>query len=138
MTDILVVDDDPALGALLTLILRRHGYTVIHVSDGHCAQRAVQVHPVDVVLTDIVMPEVDGLELITWLRSTNAPPRIIAMSGNPRAAAGSYLEVASRCGADRVMEKPFTTAQLLEVLRDLMATEGFAPAREHADQGRRQ
>lgn len=118
--DVLFVDDDAEIASVMTRFLARYGYSVEAAADGHAALRVLQHRPVSVVVTDILMPEVDGYELIMKLRQTAHRPRIIAMSGNPSKIGLDFLKSAQQLGAERVLSKPFLPQTLLEIIQGML------------------
>ena len=84
MARILVVDDDQSVRLLLRAVLERRGYSVVEAENGKEGLQALSGEPTDVVITDIQMPGMDGLEMILELRGTLPTARIIAMSGEKR------------------------------------------------------
>ena len=120
MPRILLVDDDEPLRTLLRLVLVHMGYEVVEASNGKEAVKLLQPAPPDLVLTDIVMPEQEGLETITVVRRLHPAMKIIAMSGCGRIKAIDYLKIAKMMGADRVLAKPFSNAELTLALDELL------------------
>ena len=118
--DVLFVDDDNEIAEVMTEFLRRSGYTADSAEDGHQALKMLQRRAATVVVTDILMPEVDGYELIMRLRQIPHHPRIVAMSGNPSKIGLDFLKSAQQLGAERVLAKPFTPQALLELMEDLL------------------
>jgi CheY-like chemotaxis protein len=113
---ILVVDDDPSTRLIFRLIFESAGYEVEEAPNGAIALSVVGEGPPDLLVTDILMPVMDGLALISRLRSqvqTAALP-IVAVSGNPDAQEAAAW-------ADAVIAKPFDRGQLLEVVSSLLA-----------------
>lgn len=121
MTRILIVDDNDALRRLLALVLVDAGYEVEEAKDGREAMRLHRREPVAVVITDILMPEMDGIELLRELRRESPAPRCIAVTGVDRVEHAMYLKVAERLGASRVLLKPFTNAALLAAVEEVLA-----------------
>lgn len=120
MPSILVVDDDEMVRDAIAAALKRAGYTVLEASDGREAAMRFKREPVDLVITDILMPERDGLETIQALnRGADSVP-IIAMTGLS-SRSSLYLEMARTFGAVRVLEKPFELTELIAVTRALLA-----------------
>ena len=117
MPRILVVDDEPTHRILLRKIFERAGHEVSDASDGAAALRAARESPPDLVVTDMMMPVMDGPELIRQLRAEPATAGIpiVAASGD------SHLAV----GADAVVPKPYSWQHLVEVA-DCLLTEGRA------------
>lgn len=116
---ILIVDDNPGFLAMLTEFLTGKGYNVMPSSDGYEAQKQFSEFMPDIVLTDIVMPGVDGIELLLGLRSINPDIRVIVMSGGNRGHAETYLHMADKLGANMILNKPFELSQLLEQVKKL-------------------
>lgn len=118
--DVLFVDDDPEIAEVMIEFLRRSGYVAESSRDGQAALKQLQRRPVALVVTDILMPEVDGYELIMKLRQTPHRPRIVAMSGNPSKIGLDFLKSAQQLGADRVLPKPFTPQALLKLVHEIL------------------
>jgi CheY-like chemotaxis protein len=110
---ILVVDDEPGIRELLCLMLEAAGHTVTSAEDGIQAPKILAAQKVDVVITDLLMPERDGLEFITEIRKKFPLVKIIAMSGGGHIARDSYLRIAKNFGAHVLLEKPFSQAGVL-------------------------
>jgi len=121
MTRILVVDDDEAIRILLTAILEREGYEVNAAADGKEAIRLFRRNPSDVIITDIIMPEQEGLKTIFDLRRDHPHVGIIAISGGGQYGLGDYLDAAAAFGADKTFSKPFDRIELVKSVRDLLA-----------------
>ena len=114
---ILVVDDDENIGIALVRGLEHHGYRATWAVDG---QKAVEIHrrdPAALVISDILMPEMDGLELIRQLRKVDAQLPVIAISGGGQhMGPDELLKVANQMGADHILEKPFSLDDLMPLL----------------------
>ena len=121
MKRILVVDDDEAIRNLLKTILEREGYEVSSAADGKEAIRLFRRQPSDLIITDIIMPEQEGLKTILNLRRDHPHVGIIAISGGGQYGLGDYLEAATAFGADKTFSKPFDRAELVRSVRDLLA-----------------
>ncbi|MBI1788995.1 MAG: response regulator [Acidobacteria bacterium] len=115
---ILVVDDDPQVLSLMADILSDAGYRVLEARDGRHAMAAIRKGPVDVMVTDLIMPEQEGVETITQLKKEYPGIRIVAISG---AAEGAYLKLAELLGAHAVLRKPFAPGQLLDQIAKVLA-----------------
>ena len=119
MERILVVDDERPVRDTLGLMLRQEGFRVVVAECGHTAVRAIEAFTFDVVIVDIVMPGLNGIETIAILRQDAPDVSIIAMSGY---AAGSglaeqdFFRSAMERGATCCLHKPFTREQLLDAI----------------------
>ncbi len=113
-TTILLVDDDKTVLSMLEQGLSELGYRVIPASQGADAIALHQDNDIDIVVTDILMPEKDGLELMMALREKGSASKIIAMSGsNP---ANNYLKHAKLFGAKETLQKPFQLEVLTQAI----------------------
>ena len=119
-TKILIVDDNPALVEMLNESLEEHGYDVVFTYDGKEATKIFSEFKPDVVLTDIVMPGVDGIELLLNLRKLNSEIKVMAMSGGNKGHAETYLHMAQKLGANKIINKPFEISELLRHLDTLV------------------
>ena len=116
MAKILLIDDEDPIRFLLTRMLTRDGHEVFLAEDGvEGVHTFYQVNP-DLVITDIVMPNKDGLEVIAEIRTTHPMQSIIAMSGGRRILAAD-LESKKIIGVKSILQKPFTHQQLQEVVQ---------------------
>lgn len=117
MKTILVIEDNENMLRMVTDLLSRSGYQVLSASDGVQGMKIYhQVKP-DLVLTDIIMPDKEGLEVIMELWRETPRPKIIAMSGGGMMDPRTYLALAEKLGADEVLQKPFRPADLLAMLK---------------------
>jgi len=112
MIRILLVDDDDMSRGAIHKMLERAGYAVESTSDGDEVIRMYGQQAADLVITDLIMPDKDGLEIIQDLRKLNPTVRILAISGGGRVDANEYLAVARKFGAVEVLSKPFTKDEL--------------------------
>jgi len=119
---ILLVDDDDAIRGMLRRMLVSAGFEVEEAANGNVALAAYGRQPSDLVITDLVMPEKDGLETITELRRLDPAVKIIVMSGGGRSLEPDqlYLESARSVGALRVLSKPFSASALLKAVSDVL------------------
>jgi len=113
MKQILVIEDDPDLRQIVSKALRDAGYFVTSAADGAQGLAMFKVSMPDLVLTDLVMPEMEGIEVIVELRRNHPEFRIIAMSSGGEWKQTVYLQLAHHLGATRTLEKPFSIQQLL-------------------------
>jgi CheY-like chemotaxis protein len=93
-------------------MLERAGYIVSSTGDGRSALEQYRSNPTSLVITDLIMPDIDGLEVIQELRRINPSVRVLAISGGGRVEAEEYLSVARKFGAVEVLSKPFTGQEL--------------------------
>ncbi len=117
---ILVVDDEPGIRELLSMMLEAAGHTVITAEDGVQAPKLLAANTVQVIITDLLMPERDGLEFITEVRKKFPGVKIIAMSGGGHIARDSYLRIAKNFGAHFLLEKPFSQAGVLGAIEAVL------------------
>ena len=117
---ILVVDDDDAFRDSLCRVLRAEGYTVEAAADGRRAMHLLVAEPPDLVITDILMPERDGLELMAEVKKANPAIKILAMSGRGGFGRLDVLSLARRLGAHATLAKPFDQEQLLAEVEALL------------------
>ena len=120
MVRVLVVEDDEQVRTMLRMTLEQAGYEIEEAADGVAAGLAQRRRPVDLVITDIVMPEQDGLATIIDLRKNYPVTKIIAISGGGSTSPGCYLEPAKALGADLTFPKPITRERLLGAVRELV------------------
>src|SRR5512145_3040571 len=105
MAGVMVVEDDAVLREMLRDSLEKRKYTVITAADGREALAKFRPSIVDLVITDLLMPEEDGLMVIMKIKEMKPSTRVIAISGGGKAGPGSYLLMASKLGADHVFSK---------------------------------
>jgi DNA-binding response OmpR family regulator len=117
---ILVVDDNEDLRNTIGALLQADGFDVALAADGQAALAAHQATPADVVLTDLFMPDKDGIETIVELRRLSPQLKIVAMSGWTSTQGSDYLQVAREIGASVTLQKPFDPEELSRVLRRLV------------------
>ena len=121
MSRIVVVDDDLQVLRAVAAYLRGLGHDVRTGTNGHEAIAALREAPADLVVTDINMPGMDGIEIITSLRDTASATPIIAMSGGGLFDGAMLLDSAEALGADRTLEKPFDLEELRRAVDELIA-----------------
>ena len=118
---ILVVDDDSQVRSFLATLLETDGYNVLQASNGKEAQALCREAAFDLVITDLVMPEQEGLETIHVIRRNWPDISVIAISG---AFGGAYLELARKLGANAILRKPFEPEAILSEVRRLIRQSG--------------
>ena len=124
MAKILVVDDNELVRATTRSILEGAGHEVRDANDGDSALKIVAGAPFDLVLTDIVMPNKEGIGLIIELRRAGYKGAIIAMSGGGKIGPSDLLTMARKLGANDCMPKPFHRADLLSKVAACLKSEG--------------
>jgi CheY-like chemotaxis protein len=123
MYTILLIEDDEQFCSMLGKCLHRAGFEIQTAADGHSALKLYRISPSDLVITDLFMPEKEGLETIMELRRMDPRARIIAISGGWRADPQGPLSVARLLGARRILTKPFTPAQIVGAIVEVMEEE---------------
>jgi CheY-like chemotaxis protein len=121
MKRVLVIDDEELLRYTMREMLEDAGYEVLDEPDGAAGVRAFRESPADVVITDIIMPNKDGISTIWELKQIAPDVRIIAMSGGVPGGPRSDLPLAVTYGAARTLQKPFTRAELLGAVANVIA-----------------
>jgi DNA-binding response OmpR family regulator len=122
MKKILVIDDDDLFGSMLKRMLDKAGYQVELAVDGIQGIKMFSVFEPDLVITDIIMPEKEGIEVIMELRKLSPDVKIIAVSGGGRRMPGlSILPIAKRLGAIHTFSKPVDRPELLAAIEELFA-----------------
>ncbi len=121
MSAILVIDDDPAVREVVREMLRGEGHEVSTADNGRQALEALAAEVFDLVVTDLIMPEQEGIETIAEIRRRDPDIPIVAMSGGGRLGPGDYLETARFLGADATLAKPFGRQELIATVEALLA-----------------
>lgn len=119
-TRILVVDDDASVQETVQRYLELNGFHVQVAADGVDASKILENSPVDLVITDIIMPEQDGFGLIGDIRVYHPDVRVIAISGGGINGSASYLAAATRLGAHAALAKPVDFTDLLACVQQLL------------------
>jgi len=119
---ILVIDDNEDVRTLIQLALQAEGFDVSVASNGHDGMSLLRKQFADVVVTDILMPEQDGIETIAELRRDFPDVKIIAISGALSATGFDYLRVPIQLGAARILRKPFDIQELVGAIQELVST----------------
>lgn len=122
MNSILLVDDDEQFRSMLAESLRLAGFSVDEASDGREGLRSYAQLARDLIITDLIMPEKEGLETIQEFRRNYPDARIIAISGGCRNGPYDYLKVAKALGARKVLAKPFARDEILEAITQVLAS----------------
>jgi YesN/AraC family two-component response regulator len=122
MQKILIIDDEPHILMMLKKMMEKAGYEAELASNGKEGMELFQKSPSDLVITDIIMPEKEGLETIREMKRLHPKLKIIAMSGGGKISAENYLETASIFGANRIIQKPFAQHEMVSAVKELMAS----------------
>ena len=117
---ILIVDDDDDFRGFLKKLLLKNKYYVEAVSSGIKALKKIESTIPDLIITDIIMPDMDGFEVIRNIRNSYSDIKIMAISGGGRVKPDVYLNMAEKLKADCIMQKPFQKAELLEKVESLL------------------
>lgn len=123
MPGILIVEDDKDLREMLKVSLVRKRFMVLEAENGKDAIVHFKPAITDAVVTDIIMPEEDGLKVIMKLREMKPSLKIIAISGGGKAGPGSYLNLAKALGADAIYSKPFSINDMIARIEELLQIE---------------
>lgn len=120
MADILLIEDDEMALETAAIILESAGHNVVSANDGEQGMRLFEQAHFDVVVTDVVMPNKDGIEVLVALKKDDKEPKIIVISGGGRTSARDYLEMADVIGADATLQKPFTATELIGAVEGVL------------------
>ncbi len=134
MAHILVADDDPQLRDAVEKALQRSGHVVRVTGDGSAALRLADTWAPELVLTDMYMPDADGIETIIGLKRRCPQVRIVAMSGGGYLDRTSILDVARRLGAHAILTKPFSHDELSAAVAEALG-DRHRPAAPRPEQG---
>ena len=123
MAGILIVEDDKDLREMLKISLLMRKYTVLEASDGKEALIKFRPGVTDMVITDLIMPDEDGLKVIMKIKEIKPSIKIIAISGGGKAGPGNYLNLAKALGADEIFHKPFSINEMIKKIDELLNAE---------------
>ncbi len=121
MKKILIIDDEAPIRKMLAKLLERNAYEVMYAADGNQGIKLCDEQHPDLIITDLIMPEKEGLETIRELTTKNAEIPIIAISGGGMADPKTYLDLASKFGAVQTFSKPIENNALLSAIRDILS-----------------
>ena len=116
---ILVVDDNNQMRGMLKLILETADHEVLDAANGKIALHLLKTMTVDLVITDLVMPEMEGIELVMNIHKLYPRVKIIAISGDGKVDPDLCLGMAGKLGADRILLKPFSKSTLISIIGEL-------------------
>lgn len=119
MKNIVVIDDNEDIRWLIYNMLNLEGYNVYQAPESKTAFEIIRTTPIDLVITDLIMPDKDGLEIIMDLRRDFPDIKIIAISAGGQIGPSTYLDMAMKLGADRILYKPFNQSDVIKVVREL-------------------
>ena len=122
MAPILIIDDDPQINNLLQDVLELEGYQVITAQRATEGLHHLETTTIDLVITDVIMPDKEGLETIREMRQRFPQTKILAISGGLTRSGVDVLEIAKRLGANSVLSKPFGVEDLIQSVRMLLET----------------
>ena len=122
MPHILIIDDDATMRDVLFEMMDLEGYTAMVAENGLAAQKLIEINHFDCIITDIVMPEKEGLETILYITKNRPDTPIIAISGGARIKPESYLDMALQFGARFAFEKPFVRKDLIAAVKKCLET----------------
>ena len=124
MSHILVIDDDPAVRMTIRLVLEREGHTIALASDGLAGMKALKAGRIDLLIVDIFMPGMDGIETIREVRTQQPDLPAIVISGTsldgPGLQTPDFLAMAVKLGAVRSLQKPFKPRDIIGVVRQCL------------------
>ncbi|MGX9726434.1 MAG: response regulator transcription factor [Candidatus Electronema sp. VV] len=120
MRKILIMDDDVQILSLLSRSMELAGFAAATAVNGREGQRLLEKQPFDLVITDLIMPEKEGMETISYIKKHFPAMKIIAISGGGRIGPETYLPAALELGADMAFAKPFAMDELLNGVRGLL------------------
>lgn len=127
MASIVLIDDDHLVREMLKIALGKAGHNVVVAANGAHVEGHLFHNKPDIVVTDLLMPECDGLETIQRIRKSNASVKVIAISGGGRTKNLDLLSFAKTFGADAVLPKPFLPGDLVELIDRLSDKERTTP-----------
>lgn len=122
MKSILVVEDDDAYRRSLGQILAKSGFAIVPAANGREALSAYDPLNIDAVVLDLIMPDVEGIETLTKLKRTAPGVKVLAISGGGQIGAKDYLDLASKLGAQEILEKPFTAEAFIGALHRVLGS----------------
>jgi CheY-like chemotaxis protein len=131
MARILIIDDDDQVRTMLRRTLEADGHEVDEAGNGTLGIAKYEQNPADLIITDIYMPEKEGLETIIELKGDHPDVRILAISGGSRDMDLDFLPVAAKLGADKTLNKPIERRALLDAVNELIGDGGSGPSAQN-------
>jgi DNA-binding response OmpR family regulator len=122
-TKILIIEDDRQVADALQLMLEFRGYAVDQANDGSAGLRAIKASSPDIIITDMVLPELDGIGVLKAIRTEYPKIPVLAISGMGPEHGDLYLNLASKLGANAILRKPVRTGELLDAINRLLSSD---------------
>ncbi|ALA59657.1 response regulator [Nitrospira moscoviensis] len=122
MPRILVIDDERLIRSTIVAILSREGFSIEEAADGRAGLALIHKHRPDVVITDIFMPNKDGIEILMELKRSCPETKIIAMTGGGQSQMIEIAHAAELLGAHQILRKPFEKRDLLHAMSTVLGT----------------
>ncbi len=120
MAQILIIDDDDDFREMLGIMLKQAGYQVVEAANGNEGLVAYKREKIDLVISDIFMPEKEGMATVSELMAYNPNVKIIVISGGGSSGQKDYLEFVKDFGVQKTLEKPFSSKDLLATIKELV------------------
>jgi DNA-binding response OmpR family regulator len=132
---VLIIDDDPDLLAVMTTAFTASGFQTRGASNGKVGTKLFEADPSDLVVTDILMPDKEGISTIIDFKRSPRPPKVIAISGGGRFGDQLCLKWAQQLGADAILPKPFRLSALVTTAARLLGSAAAEPTETRAAGG---
>lgn len=120
MSHILVIDDDVHIRELINIMLTGEGHTVVLAEDGMVGLEMLNEDNFDLIITDIIMPNQEGIETIVQIKSQSPDTKILAISGGGRIGSTNYLSLAENFGVHKTLSKPFYHKDFIDCINELL------------------
>ncbi|MDA3955269.1 response regulator [Oceanispirochaeta sp.] len=120
MAHILVIDDDVHIRELINIMLESEGHTVVLAEDGMVGLQMIDKETFDLIITDIIMPNQEGIETIVQIKAKSPDTKILAISGGGRIGSTNYLSLAENFGVDKTLSKPFYHKDFIDCIKKLI------------------
>lgn len=135
MPTVMVIDDSEDFRAYLSALLQRQGYDVIALENGSDLPQQVKEHAIDAVITDLYMPQVDGLEVVSFFARFDQQIPVFGVTGSPGVGPGPCIRAMNTFGAREVFSKPIDSARLITCLAEVVKASPTANAQGVLDLG---
>ena len=133
MALILIIDDEPQIRSMLKLMLERDGHEVAEAPDGVEGIKIYRQKPADLIITDLIMPNKDGIGMIIELKKEFPNVKIIAMSGGGLNKPEGYLKGAKKLGAACTLTKPIDRDEMLRAIKDVLKSPSAPMDRQQSE-----